>query len=134
MIIMLQLAGSDKYLTVSLWQGTTRIHIRTYFNSNGAAGGGGELIPTKKGVALTIDEWQALKAQIDHVDAMIALAEDERILRKKPITTPSTSPQSNISESYRYKPPQAEMISRQLSHMRKTTPYQQPHELEPFDQ
>ena len=70
---------------VSEWQGVTRIHIRTYFNSNGdASGGGGELVPTKKGVALTIDEWKDLKAYINHVDAMIAFSEDERILGKNP--------------------------------------------------
>ena len=81
---MLQLANSDKYISVSEWQGVTHIHIRTYFNSHHDAGGGGELIPTKKGFALTIEEWKDLKAYIDHVDAMIAFSEDECVLGKNP--------------------------------------------------
>ena len=90
---MIQLGASDKYISVSEWQGVTRIHIHTYFNNNRNAGGGGDLIPTKKGVALTIDEWKDLKAHIDHIDAMIAFSEDERILGKKPTSVLPTTPQ-----------------------------------------
>ena len=133
---MIQLGANDKYITVSEWQGVTRIHIRAYFNSNGGASGGGELIPTKKGVALTIDEWKDLKAHIDHIDAMIALSEDERILGKNPTTVlppASQLPQSLIPEACQYKPPIAESIGRQLLQVRRTTSYQRPYEPEPFD-
>ena len=75
---MLQLANSDKYISVSEWQGVTHIHIHTYFNSNGGAGSGsGELLPTKKVVTLITEEWKDLKAYINHVDAMIAFSEDD---------------------------------------------------------
>ena len=134
---MIQLGASDKYISVSEWQGVTRIHIRTYFNNNGNAGGGGDLIPTKKGVALTIDEWEDLKAHIDHIDAMIAFSEDERILGKKPTSVlPSAPqlPQSLIPDACQYKLPNAESIGRQLTEIRKVTPYQRPYEPEPFDQ
>ena len=135
---MLQLANSDKYISVSEWQGVTRIHIRTYFNSNGDAGGGsGELVPTKKGVALTIEEWKDLKAYIDHVDTMIAFSEDERILGKNPTHERPPAPrplESLIPEACQYKPPSAASIGRQLSQIRKATPYQKPYEPEPFDQ
>ena len=133
---MLQLANSDKYISVSEWQGVTRIHIRTYFNSNGDASGG-ELKPTKKGVALTIEEWKDLKAYIDHVDAMIAFSEDERILGKNPPYEQPPAPrplQSLIPEACQYKPPSATAIGRQLSQIRKATPYPKPYEPEPFDQ
>ena len=131
---MIQLGTSDKYISVSEWQGVTRIHIRNYFNSNGNTGGGGELIPTKKGVALTIDEWKDLKVHIDHIDAMIAFSEDDRILGRKPMSEPSPQPpQSLIPEACQYKPPAAEAIGRQLSQVRKVTPYQRPYEPEPFD-
>ena len=137
---MFQLAASDKYITVSQWQGTTRIHIRNYFNTNGGAPGGGELIPTKKGVALTIDEWKALKGYVDHIDAMIAFSEDDRILGQKPTMSPPPPPpspplqlQSLIPEPCQYKPPSSEVISKQLLQIRKATPYQRPYEPEPFD-
>ena len=99
---MIQLGAKDKYISVSEWQGVTHIHIHTYFNRNGDAGGGGELIPTKKGVALTIDEWKDLKAHMDHIDAMIAFSEDEHIHGKNPIheLLPALqSPQSLIPEA-----------------------------------
>ena len=134
---MLQLANSNKYISVSEWQGVTRIHIRTYFNSNGDADGGGKLLPTKKGVALTIDKWKDLKAYIEHVDAMIAFSEDEHILGKNTTHEQPPAPWpplSLIPEVYQYKPPSAASIGRQLSQIRKATPYQKPYEPEPFDQ
>ena len=132
---MLQLATSDKYISVSEWQGVTRIHIRTYFNSNGSAAGGGELIPTKKGVALTIDEWKALKAHVDHIDAMIAFSEDEHILGRKSssVPAPTHQPQSLIPDICQYKLPSTQSIARHLSHKQRITPYQQLYEAEPFD-
>ena len=134
---MIQLGANDKYISVSEWQGVTCIHIRTYFNSNGDAGGGGELIPTKKGVALTIDEWKALKAHMDHIDAMIAFSEDDRILGKNQaneLLSAPQPPQNLIPEACQYKPPSAASIGRQVSQIRRVTPYQRPYEPEPFDQ
>ena len=131
---MIQLANSDKYISVSEWQGVTRIHIRTYFNSNGGAG---DLIPTKKGVALTIEEWKDLKAHMDHIDAMIAFSEDDRILGKNPandLPPAPRPPQSLIPEACQYKPASAASVGRQLSQIRRVTPYQRPYEPEPFDQ
>ena len=133
---MIQLGPSDKYISVSEWQGVTRIHIRTYFN-NGNAGGGGDLIPTKKGVALTIDERKDLKAHIDHINAIIAFSEDECILGKRPTSVPPPAPQlpqSLIPDACQYKSPNAESIGRQLTQIRKVTPYQRHYQPEPFDQ
>ena len=128
---MLQLANSDKYLCINEWQGATRVHIRNYFKSDS-----GQLIPTKKGIALTIEEWRALKACIDHIDAMIAFSEDERILGRKSGQLPPSlpyQPQSLIPEECQAKPPSAEAITKQLSHIRNATPYLRLHEPEPFD-
>ena len=122
---MLQLAASDKYISVNEWQGVTRIHIHTYFKSNG---GGGEPIPTKKGVTLTTEEWKALKHHADHIDAMIAFAEDEHILsRKSASTQPPLLSQQPITEIYQYKP-------QQLAQVQRITPCQQHHEPKPFGQ
>lgn len=133
---MFQLLLSDKYVSVSEWQGTTRIHIRTYFSSNGDAPGSGELIPTKKGIALTIDEWNALKNYIDIVDAEIAHCEDQRILGKgmnhAPYVPPLNAPPSLIPEECQAKP--SFTVSRPPPlKIRRVTP-QARCELEPFDQ
>ena len=128
---MLQLTNSNKYLCVNEWQGATRIHIRNYFKSDS-----GQLIPTKKGIALTIEEWKALKSYVDHIDAMIAFAEDERILGRKSGQLPPSppyQPQSLIPEECQAKPQSAETIAKQLSHIRNATPYLRLHEPEPFD-
>ena len=128
---MLQLANSDKYLCINEWQGATQIHVRNYFKSDS-----GQLIPTKKGIALTIEEWKALKAYVDHIDAMIAFSEDERILGRKSGQMPPSPPyqlQSLIPEECQAKPPSAEAITKQLLQIRNATPYPQLHEPEPFD-
>ena len=127
---MLQLAASDKYISVSEWQGVTRIHIRTYFRNNGNAPGGGDLIPTKKGIALTIEEWKALKANVDHIDAMIAFSEDECTLGRKAVSTPlppSPQPQGIMPEISQYKPP------RQSTQMQGITPYQRHYQPDIFE-
>ena len=113
---MLQLANSDKYLCINEWQGATRIHIRNYFKSDS-----GQLIPTKKGIALTIEEWKALKAYVDHIDAMIAFSEHEPILGRKSGQLPPSppyQPQSLIPEECQAKPPSTEAITKQLSHQK----------------
>ena len=63
-----------KYLSVNEWQGKVWVHIRTYMQLDDV----GKFIPTKKGIALTIDEWQCLKNQINEVDALIYKLERER--------------------------------------------------------
>ena len=121
---MLQLANNDKYLCVNEWQIATKIYIRNYFKSDS-----GQLIPTKKGIALTIEEWRTLKAYVDHIDAMIAFSEDEGILGRKSVSgqlSPPLSyqPQCLIPEECQAKPPSTETIAKQLSHIRNATPYQ----------
>ena len=133
---MFQLLLSKKYVNVSEWQGTTRIHIQTYFSSNGDAPGSGELIPTKKGIALTTDEWNALKNYIDIVDVEIACCEDQQILGKgmnhAPYVPPPNTPLSLIPEEYQTKP--SFTVSRPpLPKLRHVAP-QTRCELEPFDQ
>ena len=128
---MLQLVNSDKYLCINKWQGATHIHIRNYFKSDS-----GQLIPTKKGIALTIEEWKALKAYVDHIDAMIAFSEDECILGRKSGQLPPSppyQPQSLIPEECQAKPPSTEAITKQMSHIRNAKPYLRLHEPEPFD-
>ena len=99
------------------------------------------MIPTKKGIALTLDEWKALKSYIEYIDAQVGVLEDDRkstelkIDERTPPNMPEYQPglQSLIPE-----PCQAnsatQMISRQISKIRRVTPYQRPREPEPFDQ
>ena len=137
---MFQLANSDKYLTVSDWQGATLVHIRTYFNPN--QDGSGQMRPTKKGIALMVDEWKALKSYVEYIDAQVGVLEDDRKstqLRIDENAAPPNNPdyqpgpQSLIPEPCQAKAiPQ--MVSRQLTKIRRVTPYQRPREPEPFDQ
>ena len=87
---MLQLANSDKYLCVNEWQGATRIHIRNYFKNDN-----NQLIPTKKGIALTVEEWQELKMYISEIDVQIALLENSRSA-ETPWAVPPRRPKSLI--------------------------------------
>ena len=62
--------GNDKFVTVSLWNGEPKVHIRQYFNTadDPKNQGPGKMIPTKKGIALSISEWKELKKWITAVD------------------------------------------------------------------
>ena len=124
----------DKYVKVSDWQGSTRIHIRNYFK---AQGNGGELLlPTKKGVALTIDEWKALKNVMAQIDAQIALTEDQRILQKQKEMSEGevTRPKSLIPEECQYIPNISAMASTFSTCRDSGIPFRKLRELEPFDQ
>ena len=125
---MLQLATSDKYLCVNEWQGATRIHIRNYFKNDNS-----QLIPTKKGIALTVEEWQELKMYISEIDVQVALLENSRST-ETPWEVPPRRPKSLIPEECQAKPPSAEAISKQLLPIRNTTTYPRLREPEPFDQ
>ena len=132
---MFQLENSEKYISVNEWQGVTRVHIRHFFSSNGGAPGGGELMPTKKGVALTISEWQALKNYIDEIDSQITAIENVRKrINEENLWQPNAKqPKSLIPEECQYKPT-ASVVSQQITKIRNVTPYHRLAEPEPFDQ
>jgi hypothetical protein len=54
-----------KRVKVCVYAGATRIDIRKYFWCNG------NLIPTKKGINLTVQEWEDLKKYAMAIDAEI---------------------------------------------------------------
>ena len=120
--------------------GATLVHIRTYFNPN--QDGSGQIIPTKKGITLTIDECKALKSYIEYIDAQVEVLEDDRKstqLRIDENAAPPNipdyqpRPQSLIPEPCQAKSiPQ--IVSKRLTKIRRVTPYQRPREPEPFEQ
>ncbi len=60
--------GSDRYLVVSKWKGQTRISLREYVSYDGSD----KLYPTKKGIALTVDNWIDLKLVFDEINALLS--------------------------------------------------------------
>ncbi|XP_059149941.1 activated RNA polymerase II transcriptional coactivator p15-like [Physella acuta] len=58
---MFQLAKM-RYATVSEFRGKAMVGIREYYEKDG------ELRPGKKGISLSIDQWQALKDKISEID------------------------------------------------------------------
>ncbi|GJE95522.1 PC4-domain-containing protein [Phanerochaete sordida] len=57
--------GKKKRVTVRSFKGSTFIDIREYY------GGEGDEKPGKKGITLSPEQWQALKAHADSVDYML---------------------------------------------------------------
>ena len=125
----------DKYVNVSLWQSTTRIHIRNYLNTNGS--GGKVLLPTKKGVALTIEEWKALKANISEIDAQIVQCEKQRASQQQtkiPCRTEAAKrPESLIPEESQFLR-KMDTITNTFGQYRDAVPFKKMKDLEPFDQ
>ena len=61
--------GNDKFVSVSVWNGELKVHIRQYYNiaNDPNTKWAGKMIPTKKGIALNKYEWENLKTCIDTV-------------------------------------------------------------------
>lgn len=55
-----------KQVDVRTFKGTTLVDIRQYFKSDG-----GDTLPTKKGIALTIPQWRLLQAAMEDIDRKI---------------------------------------------------------------
>ena len=53
-------------MTVNEFAGETRVHIRQYFSPDNK-----KLVPTKKGIAMSMAEWQALKEHLQDVDSVL---------------------------------------------------------------
>ena len=64
--------SSNKKVKIGLWseKNLILVHLREYFRD------GGRDVPTKKGVALTTDQWRRLEANIDDISDDVADYED----------------------------------------------------------
>ncbi|KAM3135382.1 hypothetical protein pb186bvf_012540 [Paramecium bursaria] len=56
---------AKKRITVSKYKGSKLVSIREYFEKDG------EFLPTKKGISLTVENWEKLKTLINTVDECI---------------------------------------------------------------
>ncbi|CAH1123000.1 unnamed protein product [Ceutorhynchus assimilis] len=54
--------GKNRFVKLSDFKGQTYINIREFYDANGT------LKPGKKGIALTPEQWQRLRASVDHID------------------------------------------------------------------
>lgn len=57
--------GSRKFVKLSEFKGKWYVNIREFYDA------GGELKPTKKGIMLTMEQWQKFKNYISEVDEAI---------------------------------------------------------------
>ncbi|XP_075537224.1 single stranded-binding protein c31A [Dermacentor variabilis] len=58
--------AKKRYVSVREFRGKVMVDIREYYED-----GNGDLKPGKKGICLQLDQWNALKNQIDDIDAAI---------------------------------------------------------------
>ena len=61
---MFQIEGTLN-LSVSQYQGMTLIDIRKYFEKDG------NVLPTKRGISLTVEQWDALLSKLEDIKAYI---------------------------------------------------------------
>ena len=52
-------------MTISTYRGKPKVDIREFYEKNG------ELLPGKKGISLTLEQWQILKEITPNVDACL---------------------------------------------------------------
>uniref|UniRef100_A0A023FT67 Activated RNA polymerase II transcriptional coactivator p15 n=1 Tax=Amblyomma parvum TaxID=251391 RepID=A0A023FT67_AMBPA len=58
--------GKKRYVSVREFKGRVMVDIREYYEDSNC-----DLKPGKKGICLQLDQWNALKNQIDDIDAAI---------------------------------------------------------------
>lgn len=82
--------SKTKLVNVSLYEGVVLVDIRSYFRLNDT------VLPTKKGISLTVDQWKRLKDAIHDVDRMVAAAEGHELAEDevREEHTPTHKPQS----------------------------------------
>ena len=61
---MFQIEGTLN-LSVSQYQGMTLIDIRKYFEKDG------NVLPTKRGISLTVEQWDALLSKLEDIKVYI---------------------------------------------------------------
>ena len=88
---------SQYFISTSYWQGQTKIHIRVFECDND------KLIPTKKGIALSVTEWDDLHFRLQH-EVQLKLA-SFAVFEPQP-SSPSTPPKYS-QPSTTYTPPPA---------------------------
>ena len=57
--------GGKRKVTVSQWKNQTRIDIREFYEKDG------EVLPGRKGISLSVDQWELLKELIPKIDNYI---------------------------------------------------------------
>eukprot|EP00249_Psilotum_nudum_P008161 c21081_g1_i1 orf=346-942(-) len=57
--------SNRRNVSVQDWRGKTLISIREYYEKNG------EMLPTSKGISLTVDQWEALKQNVPAIEDAI---------------------------------------------------------------
>lgn len=62
-----------RQIDVRSFRGMTLVDIRQYYRAEDGA-----IVPTKKGISLTLEQWKALKGAIDDVDRVIGTQESRR--------------------------------------------------------
>lgn len=59
--------GPKRKVTVSLFKGNILVNIREFYEDKAT----GEEKPGNKGIALSLDQWNQLKTQMDQIDAAV---------------------------------------------------------------
>jgi len=57
--------SAKRFVSVSEFKGAVRVDIREYFEKDG------KLLPGKKGINISVPEWQKLRDQFDEIEALI---------------------------------------------------------------
>ena len=74
MDIMWKLGSRSTYASITVYEGVPKVHIRNHILLSD-----GTMKPTKKGVALNFDEWEAFKSVIESIDLAFRKVQSQQI-------------------------------------------------------
>ena len=65
---MFKIGEAETKVSVTVWKGALKVHLRKFWQSSFHRG---KWYPSKQGIALTLQEWNDLKRQIQEIDEVI---------------------------------------------------------------
>lgn len=96
--------GNGKYVCVSEWNGKMKVHIRQYFDTaqDPRHQGPSKMVPTRKGIALNLYEWEQLKKVIDAVDQELSNVEMTDDGARQAAYDPAAAQQSQAAQQQKH--------------------------------
>ena len=73
--VMWKLGSRSTYASITIYNGIPKVHLRQHI-----ALSDGTMRPTKKGIALNFDEWEAFKSCLSNIDSELRRVQSQQVV------------------------------------------------------
>ena len=72
---MWKLGSRSTYASITIYNGIPKVHLRQHITLSD-----GTMRPTKKGIALNFDEWEAFKSCLSNIDSEVRRVQSQQVV------------------------------------------------------